>query len=102
MTKYQKRISDPVLDRIFRYSGIDLEITSAEEEARLIHLAVVYELSLKDKRSSPVDKRTLLIDIGGCSVEVTISTGQNIISRDNSGMGMVRQRGPCLVPRPAA
>jgi exopolyphosphatase/guanosine-5'-triphosphate,3'-diphosphate pyrophosphatase len=64
-------------------------------------MAVVHELKLKDKRSGPadrrstpqsgsVDKRTLLIDIGGGSVEVTISTGQNIISTDSYGMGTVR------------
>lgn len=82
--------SDLLLDRVFRASGIEIEIISAEEEARLIHQAVVHELKLKNKRSSPVDKRTLLIDIGGGSVEVTISTGQNIISTDSYGMGTVR------------
>lgn len=75
--------SDLLLDRIFRASGIELEIISGEEEARLIHLAVVHELKLKNKR-------TLLIDIGGGSVEVTISTGQNIVSTDSYGMGTVR------------
>jgi len=75
--------SDLLLDRVFRSSGIELEIISGEEEARLIHLAVVHELKLKDKR-------TLLIDIGGGSVEVTVSTGQNIISTDSYGMGTVR------------
>jgi len=75
--------SDLLLDRVFRTSGIELEIISGEEEARLIHLAVVHELKLKGKR-------TLLIDIGGGSVEVTISTGQNIISTDSYGMGTVR------------
>jgi exopolyphosphatase/guanosine-5'-triphosphate,3'-diphosphate pyrophosphatase len=65
----EARNSDLLVDRIFRASGIELEIISGEEEARLIHLAVVHELKLKDKRA-------LLIDIGGGSVEVTISTGQ--------------------------
>ena len=103
--------SDLLLDRVFRTSGIEIEIISGEEEARLIHLAVVHELKLKgkrsspvdkrsspadkrsspaDKRSSPADKRTLLIDIGGGSVEVTVSTGQNIISTDSYNMGTVR------------
>jgi len=75
--------SDLLLDRVFRTSGIEIEIISGEEEARLIHLAVVHEPKLKGKR-------TLLIDIGGGSVEVTISTGQNIISTDSYGMGTVR------------
>lgn len=74
---------DILLDRILRTSGIEIEIISGEEEARLIHLAVVHALNLKDKR-------TLLIDIGGGSVEVTISTGRNIISTDSYNMGTVR------------
>jgi exopolyphosphatase/guanosine-5'-triphosphate,3'-diphosphate pyrophosphatase len=74
---------DILLDRIFQTSGIELEIISGEEEARLIHLAVVHALSLKNKR-------TLLIDIGGGSVEVTISTGRNIISTESYNMGTVR------------
>ncbi|MBN2118436.1 MAG: Ppx/GppA family phosphatase [Anaerolineales bacterium] len=75
--------SDLLLDRVFRCSGIELEIISGDEEARLIHLAVVHELKLKSKH-------TLLIDIGGGSIEMTISTGQNIISTDSYNMGTVR------------
>jgi exopolyphosphatase/guanosine-5'-triphosphate,3'-diphosphate pyrophosphatase len=36
------------------------------------------------------NKRTLLIDIGGGSIEVTLSSGQNIISTDSYNMGTVR------------
>ncbi len=75
--------SDLLVDRVFRTSGIEIEIISGEEEARLIHPAVAHVLNLKDKR-------TLLIDIGGGSVEVTLSTGQNIISTDSYNMGTVR------------
>lgn len=72
-----------LIDRIRRTSGIELEIVSGEEEARLIHQAVVHALKLKDKR-------TLLIDIGGGSVEVTISNGRSIISTESYNMGTVR------------
>ena len=75
--------SDLLIDRVLRASGIELELISGEEEARLIHLAVVHALNLKNKR-------TMLIDIGGGSVEVTISTGQNIISTESYNMGTVR------------
>ncbi|HEX2996369.1 MAG TPA: hypothetical protein VHP14_16205, partial [Anaerolineales bacterium] len=95
----EARNRDLLLDRILRASGIEIEVISGEEEARLIHLAVIRELKLKDKRSTiashapgggPVDKPTLLVDIGGGSVEVTIFTGRNIISTDSYGMGTVR------------
>lgn len=75
--------SDLLVDRVARTSGIEIEIISGEEEARLIHRAVAHELKLKNKR-------TLLIDIGGGSIEVTVSTGQNIISTDSYNMGTVR------------
>jgi exopolyphosphatase/guanosine-5'-triphosphate,3'-diphosphate pyrophosphatase len=72
-----------LLDRISQASGIDLELITGEEEARLIHQGVIHALSLKGKR-------TLLIDIGGGSIEVTNSTGQNIISADSYPLGTVR------------
>ncbi|HEY9527918.1 MAG TPA: Ppx/GppA phosphatase family protein [Anaerolineales bacterium] len=75
--------SDLLVDRVFRTSGIAIDIISGEEEARLIHAAVAHVLNLKDKR-------TLLIDIGGGSVEVTLSTGRHIISTDSYDMGTVR------------
>ncbi len=74
---------DLLIDSIRRTSGIELEIISGEEEARLIHQAVIHELKLKNKRM-------LLIDIGGGSVEVTISNGQSIISTESYNMGTVR------------
>jgi exopolyphosphatase / guanosine-5'-triphosphate,3'-diphosphate pyrophosphatase len=75
--------SDLMVDRISRSSGIQLGLIDGEEEARLIHRAVMHALNLKDKR-------TLLIDIGGGSIEVTTSTGENIISTASYGLGTVR------------
>jgi exopolyphosphatase/guanosine-5'-triphosphate,3'-diphosphate pyrophosphatase len=75
--------SDVLLDRISRTSGIEIEIISGAEEARLIHLAVANAISLKGKRA-------VLIDIGGGSVEVTISENQNMISTESYNMGTVR------------
>src|SRR5512142_2831741 len=49
---------DILLDRIARTSGIEVEIISGAEEARLIHLAVAKMLQLSGKRA-------ILIDIGG-------------------------------------
>lgn len=79
----EARNSDILLDRVFRTSGIEIEIISGEEEARLIHLAAAHVLNLKNKR-------TLLIDIGGGSIEVTISTGRNITSTESYNLGTVR------------
>ncbi len=75
--------SDILLDRISRTSGINVEIISGDEEARLIHLAVGNTINLREKRA-------VLIDIGGGSVEVTISENRNIISTESYNMGTVR------------
>lgn len=74
---------DVLVERIAKSAGIQLEIIDGDEEARLIHRAVMYALKLKDKRA-------LLIDIGGGSIEVTTSTGENIISTESYGLGTVR------------
>ena len=74
---------DLLVDRVYRTSGIEIQIISGEEEARLIHAAVAHVLDLNNKR-------TLLIDIGGGSIEVTLSSGRNVISTDSFNMGTVR------------
>ena len=75
--------SDLLIERILRETGFNIEIISGEEEARLIHLAVTDAVNLQAGYA-------LLIDIGGGSVEVTISDGENILSTESYGMGTVR------------
>lgn len=75
--------SDILIDRINRSTGIEIEVISGEEEARLIHLAVAHAVNLKNKHA-------MLIDIGGGSVEVTLSQGDNILSTESYNMGTVR------------
>jgi exopolyphosphatase / guanosine-5'-triphosphate,3'-diphosphate pyrophosphatase len=72
-----------LLDRIQQTSDIEIEIINGEEEARLIHLAVESAIELGNKRA-------VLIDIGGGSVEVTISENKKIISTESYNMGTVR------------
>ncbi len=79
----EARNSDILIDRIARTSGIEVEIIGGAEEARLIHLAVSRAVKLKGKRA-------VLIDIGGGSVEVTVSENENITSVESYNMGTVR------------
>ncbi len=72
-----------LIDRIARQTGIQVELISGEEEARLIHLGVSKALDLSGKRA-------VLIDIGGGSVEVTIARGDEILSSESYPMGTVR------------
>jgi len=75
--------SDLLIERIARETGFNIELISGEEEARLIHLAVINAVDLKNKCA-------VLIDIGGGSVEVTLSDGENVLSTESYGMGTVR------------
>jgi exopolyphosphatase/guanosine-5'-triphosphate,3'-diphosphate pyrophosphatase len=75
--------SAPLKERVAKLSGIEIEIISGEEEARLIHLAASQAVNLKNRRG-------LLIDIGGGSVEVTLSRGGGILSSESYNMGTVR------------
>jgi exopolyphosphatase/guanosine-5'-triphosphate,3'-diphosphate pyrophosphatase len=80
-------------DRVLRTSGIEIEIISRRRSASHHpggHPRTQTERPAQHAASGRVDKRTLMVDIGGGSVEVTISTGQNIISTDSYGIGTVR------------
>ena len=74
---------DLLVDRISQASGIDVEVIGAEEEARLIHLAVRTKVSLKNRVG-------LLVDIGGGSTEVAVATDEGILSATSFTMGSVR------------
>jgi len=68
---------------IFKSSGIKIEIIDGLEEGRLIHLAVQKELDLKNKK-------TMLIDVGGGSVEISFSNGEKMTATQSFPMGTVR------------
>lgn len=71
------------IDRILQSSGIELATIGSEEEARLIHLAVMQRINLKNKLA-------LLVDIGGGSTEITIASGESVLSTESYKMGSVR------------
>jgi exopolyphosphatase/guanosine-5'-triphosphate,3'-diphosphate pyrophosphatase len=71
------------VDRVRRATGIQIEIITGDEEARLIHGAVATAVPLKQGTS-------LLIDIGGGSVELTLINRGSIIFSESVNMGTVR------------
>lgn len=75
--------SDILVDRILRSSGIELEVISGEEEARLVYVAVADAVDISEKRA-------MLIDIGGGSVEVTITQEGSILTAKTHPLGTVR------------
>jgi len=74
----------PVLaKRILDETGIQLELISGEEEARLIYLSTSTRVDLDHHFA-------LLIDIGGGSVEVTLCDDREIVASQSFRIGTVR------------
>ncbi|MFZ4405241.1 MAG: hypothetical protein ACOYOK_14160 [Pseudobdellovibrionaceae bacterium] len=71
------------LQKIFDHAKIQIEIIDGLEEARLIHLAVSKEIDLNSNR-------TLAIDIGGGSVEITFAHRGQITATRSFPLGTVR------------
>ncbi|PJA33484.1 MAG: exopolyphosphatase [Zetaproteobacteria bacterium CG_4_9_14_3_um_filter_53_7] len=69
--------------RIFDETGIDLQLISGEEEARLVHYSI-------SRRVDLADKFALLIDMGGGSVEVTLCDNGEAVSAQSFKIGTVR------------
>jgi exopolyphosphatase / guanosine-5'-triphosphate,3'-diphosphate pyrophosphatase len=75
--------ADLFIDRANRESGIDVQIISGPEEARLIHLGVL--------QAVPVyDRRLILIDIGGGSTEIVIGERGEMLAVGSLKLGAIR------------
>ncbi|MBN2324683.1 MAG: hypothetical protein JXQ30_13195 [Spirochaetes bacterium] len=74
---------DELIRRSHEEIGLDLEKISGAEEARLIHLSVKHRVSLGDKR-------WILADLGGGSVEVSLVDETGILWSESHTMGSVR------------
>lgn len=77
------RNTNEIIEELLNKTKIKLEIIDGLEEARLIHLAI--------SRSKVVSKKQfLLLDIGGGSVEVVLSTAGEIDFMQSLAIGTVR------------
>lgn len=74
---------DLFVKRMRHDSGIHISVIDALEEARLIHEAVAAQVNLHHKLA-------VLLDIGGGSVELTISSGGRLRSSESFQLGTVR------------
>jgi exopolyphosphatase/guanosine-5'-triphosphate,3'-diphosphate pyrophosphatase len=72
------------LSAIAAQTGIRPKVISGTEEARLIHLAAVYGISI------PENVPVVVIDIGGGSVEITRGTGPHVDSLRSFKLGVIR------------
>jgi len=72
-----------LVQRIFDETGIKLSLISGEEEGRLVQLSIARRVDLNKKF-------TLLVDMGGGSVEVTLCDNGEVVSAQSFKIGTVR------------
>jgi exopolyphosphatase / guanosine-5'-triphosphate,3'-diphosphate pyrophosphatase len=79
----ESKNGDAFVARVADETGLQLEVISGSEEARLVHLAVA--------RRIPLGRRKwLLVDLGGGSVEVSLVDRRGIYWSESHTMGSVR------------
>ena len=71
------------IDLVRSETGIELEVISGREEARLIHLGVLQALSV-------FDKPLMMVDIGGGSTEVLFGQGERVRAARSFKLGAIR------------
>ena len=71
------------IDQAFADTGIEIEVISGFEEARLIHLGVLQALPV-------FEQRLLLVDIGGGSTEFLVGQGAEPIEARSMKLGAIR------------
>ncbi|TFH64117.1 MAG: Ppx/GppA family phosphatase [Gemmatimonadales bacterium] len=72
-----------LVDRLKNETGIELEMISGSEEARLVHLAVASRVDL-------TGGQWILTDLGGGSVEVSLVDDMGMLWSESHTMGSVR------------
>ena len=85
------------LQAVMQQTGIRARVIAGTEEARLIHLAAVYGVG-------SASEATVVVDIGGGSVEITRGVGSNIEMGRSFKLGVIRlterfAKSDPLVPR---
>ncbi|MFP2896269.1 HD domain-containing protein [Corallococcus sp. 4LFB] len=78
----EARNRQDIVRRVHDEAGLELEVVSGKEEARLICLGVLHR--------KPANTRSLLVDIGGGSTEVAIATGEKPDELWSLALGSVR------------
>ena len=74
---------DELIGPVRRQLGLEIEVISGYEEARLIHHGVIHALPLNGSR-------VLVVDIGGGSTELIVGQGAELIEARSLRLGAIR------------
>jgi exopolyphosphatase/guanosine-5'-triphosphate,3'-diphosphate pyrophosphatase len=85
------------IDRVFRETGVPVQVISGSEEARLIFLGVKNNVTLPEKPS-------LVVDVGGGSVELIVGNREGMSDTKSLKLGAIRLKDLYLkkTPPPAS
>jgi exopolyphosphatase/pppGpp-phosphohydrolase len=81
---------DEIIERTRRDTGIDIEILSGDEEARLTYRGAVVGMTPPQPSPSQGEGVIVVLDIGGGSTEISIGTGDAFESGVSLEIGAVR------------
>lgn len=79
----EARNRDVFVQRALDEAGIDIDVVSGSEEARLIHLGVIQSVPL-------FDQRIVVVDIGGGSTEFVVAEGDEVFVARSTKLGAIR------------
>lgn len=79
----EARNRDEFLRRARREIGVEIDVISGSEEARLIHVGVLSALPV-------FDTRMMLVDIGGGSTEFLVGEGFDVVEARSMKLGSIR------------
>jgi exopolyphosphatase/guanosine-5'-triphosphate,3'-diphosphate pyrophosphatase len=74
---------DELLDRAWAEAGVHVDVISGLEEARLIHLGILQDVPV-------FDRRLLLCDIGGGSTELLVGLRGEVLTARSLKLGAIR------------
>ena len=77
------RNSELLVDRVREASGIEIDVISGTQEAYLLKLGIETRIALHSGRS-------MLVDVGGGSVEVVVVDHGNVVSANSYKLGALR------------
>ncbi len=75
--------ADELIERVKRETGIELEVVSGVEEARLISVGVNHALPI-------LNEKALIIDIGGGSTETIVTKNSDTLHLQSNKLGAIR------------
>ena len=91
----EARNSGQFIEEVSKNTGVRVKVVTGQEEARLIYLGVRQSMDL-------TDRPTLLVDVGGGSVELIVGNRERLLHAVSLKLGAIRLKDLFLIKAPPA